>query len=631
MTTNNEEYLFEFPSFPNLSLEDRRRLTCTAMIVFACTENERLTEDTIYSNLARNLPINPLTQTPYMFPYFGPYNTTVDEFLRLPEIASVVYRIHMTDTLTKNQSKYFQSYMKLFNLNQSNFHQFRYCIIESIKEATTLGLTNKLGSITLETLCTVFNNIRLITITYGWKIQKEGRIPFLNNNTLLQFLCTFCSRDVVIRVPSSRSKPPTIRLRNHPKYLLSEQIEAEQILSKKAVEFYFKYLNNNSENVDWKIDLSEVNYNCNETCASPYRSMFLDNIYAALHHGTDVNDFNSLSNYIVKYTKAPLTCGKHFNITPNSELNLLLEMISAKGLAPLKFWDKEKIELYLKIVDELTETLNQFDRNFVFNQIELTLDKSGLLMFYYLWSFNKMAKHILIVTQGPKFLNCEEIADAINSRFNYDIYKWLKMFNLQTVDDLFEKEELQDRLNAICVKRKDQIKFYRNMESIMKDRNLYPGFPFTAKKRLLNCLQEMRLRNYGENGYVDEQTLNESYYYCYKRYLDGNEKIKLFGQNYPTVFEFLKEFEFDEISIATNVDGEYLYGLRMKFQDAYETILEQKKLCYESLKQWMGMRKKDFENKAAGPQSPFTSLKKGRLNYDSEFLKSTKLFLARRL
>uniref|UniRef100_A0AC34EZ22 Uncharacterized protein n=1 Tax=Panagrolaimus sp. ES5 TaxID=591445 RepID=A0AC34EZ22_9BILA len=541
-----------------------------------------------------------------------------------------------------------------------------------IKEAAKQGLANKLGSITLETLCTVFNSIRLIYITYKWKIHKEvsmftrcwgspqqarthknhvpvvkalcsyridfsmlmcennyhavelskGKIPFLDNKSLLQFLCTFCSRDIVIRISSNKRKDATVRLRNHPRYLLAEQIEKERILAEKAVNFYFKYWNDNPENIEWKAGSLEMNFNLNETSASPYRSIFLDNVYASIHYGEDINSFGALSSYIMKHTNTLPICGKRYELTPNSELNLLLEMISAKGLAPLQYWDKEKIEIYMKIVHDLTASLNQFDQNFVFNYIELTLHKSGILMYYSLWSFRKMAKQILIVAQGSKFLSGEEIAEAINNRFKYNIYEWLKMHGLETLDDLFERGELSDRLGAICVKTKDQINYYRNMESIMKDSNLYPGFPFTAKKRLLNCLQEAKNRKLGVDGFVNEQVLKEIYYFCYKRNLDATEKVKLFGSNYDTVYEFWKEFDFEEVSISLNDDGTILYGLKIEFEEAYQIIIKQKKRCYESVKTW---------NKAAGPQSAYTFWKKGRLDYYSEVLISTKMFLARRL
>ncbi len=65
-------------------------------------------------------------------------------------------------------------------------------------------------------------------------------------------------------------------------------------------------------------------------------------------------------------------------------------------------------------------------------------------------------------------------------RFKYDIKKWLINFDISSVDDLFEREELSCRLSAIRIKIVDGINLYRNMECIMLDSNLYHGFPFTV-------------------------------------------------------------------------------------------------------------------------------------------------------
>jgi hypothetical protein len=94
-------------------------------------------------------------------------------------------------------------------------------------------------------------------------------------------------------------------------------------------------------------------------------------------------------------------------------------------------------------------------------------------------------------------------------------------FNLSSVGNLFEKKELSSRLSAIYIKNQGGINFYRNMQSIMGDQNLYPGFPFTARKRLLNCLQEAKFSKAGTDGFVNDKTLNELYNFCYHRNLDA--------------------------------------------------------------------------------------------------------------
>jgi hypothetical protein len=71
--------------------------------------------------------------------------------------------------------------------------------------------------------------------------------------------------------------------------------------------------------------------------------------------------------------------------------------------------------------------------------------------------------------------------------------------------------------------------------------------------------------------------------------------MKLFGQNYDSVFNFWEEFDCVEITVIVNSGGEILYGINGDFTQAYEIVIEHKKKCYESVKFWMGLQKKDFD------------------------------------
>uniref|UniRef100_A0AC35GPW8 Uncharacterized protein n=1 Tax=Panagrolaimus sp. PS1159 TaxID=55785 RepID=A0AC35GPW8_9BILA len=528
MLAYQDEYLYEFPSFPDLSLEDRRRLTYTTMLIFTCTEYPSISVYDIDEYVRFSLPINPLTHTPYRFTYYGPYKTSLEEFLKLPEIACVVYPVHSTDTNTNEEYRYFQSHMKLFNEPRSKYFNFRFCIVQAFKEAGKNGLLKKMGTLSIEDLCTTFNSFEPIYRTFQWKINCEGGIPFLDNRTLMNVLCTFCSRDLVIR-----------------------------------------FHTHNPENIDWKKqeEIFPLNGIAYGSRISSYKSFLTDNVYAAIHYYPSVQSFKSISEAISTYTQAKLHSRCRLNLTQHKELNMLLDLLSSNSLAPLKFWDEEKIEVYMGVVEELTKELDEINRNFLFDFIQLTTNKSPILATYSLWAFNTMAKHILAVTQSTKFLSADEIAEAIKQ----------------------------------------------------------------ARKRLLNCLQEAKLSKAGTDGFVNDKTLNELYHFCYHRNLDAFEKMKLFGQNYDSVFNFLEEFDCVEITVIVNSEGEILYGIKGDFTRAYEIVIEHKRKCYESIKFWMGLQKKDFDKKKSGPQSDFSALKKSRLNHDMEVLKATRLVLTKRI
>uniref|UniRef100_A0A914Q9U0 Uncharacterized protein n=1 Tax=Panagrolaimus davidi TaxID=227884 RepID=A0A914Q9U0_9BILA len=413
MLAYQDEYLYEFPSFPDLSLEDRRRLTYTTMLVFTCTEYPSVSENEIDDYVRYSLPINPLTHTPYRFAYYGPYKTRLEEFLKLPEIACVVYPVHSSDTNTNEEYRYFQSYMKLFNEPRSKYFNFRFCIVQAFKEAGKNGLLKKMGTLSLEDLCKAFNGFEPIYRTFQWKINCEGVIPFLDNRTLMNALCTFCSRDLVIRFHTR--KPVTLRLRNHPDYLIQKQIEDERALSEKALDFYYRYRRDNPENIDWEKQEEVFPWKgvpC-ESRISSYKSFLTDNVYAAIHYYPSVQSFKSISEAISGYTQAKLHSRCRLNLTQHKELNMLLDLLCSHSLAPLKFWDEEKIEVYMGVVEELTKELDEIHRNFLFDFIQLTTVKSPILATYSLWAFNTMAKHILTVTQSTKFLSADEIAEAI--------------------------------------------------------------------------------------------------------------------------------------------------------------------------------------------------------------------------
>uniref|UniRef100_A0AC35F1H9 Uncharacterized protein n=1 Tax=Panagrolaimus sp. PS1159 TaxID=55785 RepID=A0AC35F1H9_9BILA len=606
MLAYQDEYLYEFPSFPDLSREDRRRLTYTTMLIFTCTEYPSITDYEIDEYVKYSLPINSLTHTPY----YGPYETTLEEFLKLPEIACIVYPVHLSDTYTNEEYRYFQSYMKLFDEPRSKYFNFRFCIVQAFKEAGKNGLLKKMGTLSLEDLCTTFNGFEPIYRAFKWKINCQGGIPFLDNRTLINALCTFCSRDLVIRFHTR--KPVTIRLRNHPDYLIQKQIEDERELSEKALNFYYRYRRDNPENIDWKkqeevFPWKGVQY---ESRISSYKGFLTDNVYAAIHYYPSVQSSEAICTFI----QAKLLSRCRLNLTQHKELNLLLDLLSSNSLAPLKFWDKEKIEVYMGVVEELSKDLDEINRNFLFDFIQLTTNKSPILATYSLWAFNTMAKHILSVTQGTKFVSADEIAEAINLRYKYDINIWLMYFNISSVDNLFEKKELSSHLSAIYIKYQAGIHFYRNIQSIMNDENLYP---------------EAKLSKAGTDGFVNDKTLNELYHFCYHRNLDAFEKMKLFGQNYDSVFNFWEEFDCAEISVIINSEGEVLYGIKEDFTRAYEMVIEHKKKCYKSVKFWIELQKKDFDKKQAGPQSDFSALKKTRLNYDMEVHKATRGVLTR--
>lgn len=101
------------------------------------------------------------------------------------------------------------------------------------------------------------------------------------------------------------------------------------------------------------------------------------------------------------------------SLTENPDIDLLIEMVSPEALEAVEKWDEEKQKLYIKIANELATKLNELDRDFVVDFIDVFPAKSRLLASFMIWSLKRMARHILLVTVQPDFIDRDEIVKKI--------------------------------------------------------------------------------------------------------------------------------------------------------------------------------------------------------------------------
>uniref|UniRef100_A0AC34G221 Uncharacterized protein n=1 Tax=Panagrolaimus sp. ES5 TaxID=591445 RepID=A0AC34G221_9BILA len=166
----------------------------------------------------------------------------------------------------------------------------------------------------------------------------------------------------------------------------------------------------------------------------------------------------------------------------------------------------------------------------------------------------------------------------------------MKKLGILSFEALFVHPQVQSLLAAVIVKKQNGKYFYCNMANLMDDSYLINGFPFTTRKRLLNCLQEGLLNGIGENGFISEILLCEIYAYCYnQKLLDHNEWIFLVGSNYGNISEFLEAFNVKEITTTILPNGELGYGIHENFDDAYKKVIKEKRNCYDAVKVFMGI------------------------------------------
>jgi hypothetical protein len=444
----------------------------------------------------------------------------------------------------------------------------------------------------------------------------------------MEALCCFCSRDIVIRIISNDLT--IIRLRNHPDFLI-QIIENERVLAEKAADFYKAYVKKNSSRLDWRnlrIDPLDIYYNPDLIFISSYPSLFLDNVYAALHYKKSVQDYPTLYRAIALYINKPPDMCTFPSLTENPDINLLIEMVSPEAFEAVEKWDEEKQKLYIKIANELASKLNELDRDFVVAFIDVFPVKSRLLASFMIWSLKRMARHILLVTEQSDFIDRDEIVKKIQTQFKYNIHEWLEMFGI-SFEDIFFNPEVYYLLAAILIKRQNGIKLYRNMSSIMRDKSLAIGFPYSTVKRLLNCLHQGVLMDIGENGYCSEIQLLSLYKYCYNKSMDAYEKRKLFGSNYHTVKEFLDSFGIDEINSTALPDGQWGYKCQPDFHQAYGKAIDEKRKGREAVKRYYGI----LQNlkKIPPDSSRFTAWKMAALNYDLQELRTKEMVLTKQI
>uniref|UniRef100_A0A914Z8T5 Uncharacterized protein n=1 Tax=Panagrolaimus superbus TaxID=310955 RepID=A0A914Z8T5_9BILA len=396
------ENLYKFPSLSNLTPEEHRQLSHNACLTFHCAENLTVSSSAIRCHLNEHTLINPATGYRYHGAYFGPYNTSIDEFLKLPEISCIIYPITMTDGIQKIRYNRYRSYII----------PLLYCSMSqrSCNKEKTLAF----GGFTLKMLCDFFNNHDALSLYLGQKIYPRGHIASFNLS-LLEALCCFCSREVVVRLSSS-GKPSKIRLRNDPDLLL-QQIENERALADDALQFYKRYLENNPDGLNWnelRIDSFDLGFNNRLTFVSSYPSYFLDNVYAALHHSKSVIDFETLCKTIVGYCDQAPDIRIFRRLTNISELNLLIEMVSPEALEAVETWkDNKKKILYMKIANELALKLNAIQVDFALDFIELFPNKSQLLISLNIWAVNRIAKCVLFASASHTFISEKEMVSKI--------------------------------------------------------------------------------------------------------------------------------------------------------------------------------------------------------------------------
>uniref|UniRef100_A0AC35FG47 Ras-GEF domain-containing protein n=1 Tax=Panagrolaimus sp. PS1159 TaxID=55785 RepID=A0AC35FG47_9BILA len=466
------EDLYDFPSFSNLTLEQRRDLSQTACLIFHAADEVSVTAVDFLRHFDKFHDINVLTGKYEIKMYLGPYETTIEEFVKLPEIACALYPLRLTDKITK---KVYNRYRSFINVVKTYpIFAFRFCVIQCFKEVTE-DATRIFGAITIQTLCNIFNNQPGIQNFFQEKIYDGQVIKRFGKLSLMEALCCFCSRDIVIRIISNDLT--IIRLRNHPDFLI-QIIENERVLAEKAADFYKAYVKKNSSRLDWRnlrIDPLDIYYNPDLIFISSYPSLFLDNVYAALHYKKSVQDYPTLYRAIALYINKPPDMCTFPSLTENPDINLLIEMVSPEAFEAVEKWDEEKQKLYIKIANELASKLNELDRDFVVAFIDVFPVKSRLLASFMIWSLKRMARHILLVTEQSDFIDRDEIVKKIQTQFKYNIHEWLEMFGI-SFEDIFFNPEVYYLLAAILIKRQNGIKLYRNMSSIMRDKSLAIGF-----------------------------------------------------------------------------------------------------------------------------------------------------------
>uniref|UniRef100_A0AC35GDE9 Uncharacterized protein n=1 Tax=Panagrolaimus sp. PS1159 TaxID=55785 RepID=A0AC35GDE9_9BILA len=368
MPTINEEYLLDFPSITNISVENRRKFSQIAFMAFFCVEDDAVKAATIASYINKCSTYDPITEERKEINSSEFNVEMLNELLKLPEIACLIYGFRMTNRITKHS---FQYYRSVFNSvkrgDRCKIYWFRTCIIICIEQALERNLGDKYGNIELQDLCDTFN--QSFGSHCGWNLNLRDTFKFFGDKTFLFALCFYCSRELVISIPRYSSYFAKLRLRNHPIYLFN-QINTENALAKNAVKVYNRYYEDNPDQILWIKLVPDIRYTDirpNMSKNVSYPSTMIDKIYAAIYYSNKVKDFSSLIKACnVKTTSTTATVISN----DESDVKILAQMLSPKSLMAVECWDLPEQNLFTQIIDNYIPTMNQIKQNSLFERIE---------------------------------------------------------------------------------------------------------------------------------------------------------------------------------------------------------------------------------------------------------------------